>query len=58
MEFPKNRELAFLVTRVLESRREAILRPKCSVFKKETSLAAWAGGQEVTTRVERGLDRA
>lgn len=30
---------------------------KCSVFKKETSLAASAGGQEVTTR-ERGLDGA
>lgn len=36
-----------------------ILRQKCSFFfffQNKTSLAASAGGQEVKTRVERGLD--
>ena len=46
------------MARVLVSRREGILRPKCSVFKNKTSLAALAGDQEVKTRVERGPDGA
>lgn len=46
------------MARVLVRRREGILRPKCSVFKTKTALAALAGGQEVKTRMERGPDRA